>query len=492
MKNKWIRFLCLTLGLLCCLSAFAACSGGKTPEDTEAESGTKEEVSSDEKSLYDENGYEYDSIDRDLSGKTLHILMDASSEGDVWPSASTNGVNDLYDKSFVRKEALLERLDCSVKITTAPGESTGVTKYLSVAEQADTYNFDLMCAFSLTPAVIAQRGLLVNVLNLEYPELEKPWWPDMLDDWKYDGSLYFLANNSSFRVIYAMETVLANRQMIEDNGLASLEEVVIDGGWTLEVMQEYTATVSDSVDGTYGLVVDDFSRMDMFLYGGANYLTGKGDDGKVRLSLFDQSSKEKVTTLISTMSNIFGTTGTILSNGGDLSVLKTAQAMFYGCGSLYTFVSQCGNDTSYMALPAPKTDSSQDRYYVVPNNSYDTWCIPKSAQNAEDSGLFLEALASSDYRDFAPYLFENKLKLHYSSNENGSKIFDIIRQSVYVDFGRIYAQSLTVMETSFRDCFWSEGAFRIKDVYISRLDGRQGKIEGAFATLVAALNKYSK
>lgn len=491
MKNKAIGLVCCLLALLCCMTAFVSCGEAPGPVDPTPDASTTGDGSASD-DLYDENGYEKDTINRKLTGKTLHLLIDSSSEGDVWPSASTNGVNALYDMSFIRKQALLERLDCDVKVTVANGEYSGMTQYLQVAEQAGTYEFDLMCAFSLTPAVLAQRGLLVNVLNLQYPELEKPWWPEMLESWKHGDSLYFLANNSSFRVIYAMETVLANRQMIRDNELDSLEQIVIDGDWTLEVMQTYAAMVSDVSNGTYGLVVDDHSRMDLFLYGAGNYMTAKDEDGITKLTMFDQASKEKVTGLISTLSNIFGTTGTVLANGGDLSILKTNAAMFYGCGSLYTFVSQCDVDTAYMPLPAPKASTDQDRYYVVPNNSYDTWCIPISAADPEDSGLFLEALASSDYREFAPYLFDAKLKLHYSSDVLGSKIFDIIRRSVYVDFGRVYAESLTVMESSFRDCFWSEGQFNIQDVYISRLDGRQSKIESAMVDLLAALKKYNK
>lgn len=475
-----------------------SCSKDSENEDDTSVSTNGESSVNADGVLVDENGYELDSIDRTLSGKTIRMLVDSSSKGDVWPEESTNGKYVTNDRTYLRNLQLVERLECNVEIVDGPGEWTGMTKFIQVAEQAQDYELDLICAYSLIPAVLAQRGLLVNLNNLKYPELEKPWWPEMLSSWENDGALYFVSSNSSYRVINAMECVLANRKMINEYKLDSIEDTVISGNWTLETMQEYVKAVDVNSETEYGLVVDDHSRMDMFLYGAGNYMTAKNTEGTTELVLFDENNVDKVTTLVNKLYAIFRYRGAILVDGkqngeSNKTILKNAQAMFYGVVGLYELADQVSDTNTYIAIPAPKYDDKQESYYTIPNNSYDVWCIPKSTADREDSALFLEAIASADYRDSAPYIFDVKFKLRYSSDEKGSQIFDIIRQSFYVDFGRVYANALGVMEAPFRSCFW-DGSQMIIDEngYSSTLEKKTNTYKSNMKTVLAALTKYAE
>ena len=113
--------------------------------------------------------------------------------------------------------------------------------------------------------------------------------------------------------------------------------------------------------------------------------------------------------------------------------------------------------STYMPLPTPMYDGDQERYYTTPHNSYDVWSIPTTASEKEDSALVIEAIASSDYRDMAPFFYEDKLKMCYADDITGVKIFDIIRESTNVDFGRITSSSMGIMEEAFRKCFYLQG-----------------------------------
>lgn len=498
MKKNLLKCLCLLLCICTILPLAVSCKKGDEGGDDGSSVTTKSESSvNDDGVLVDENGYELDSIDRTLTGKTIRMLVDSSSKGDVWPEESTNGKYVTNDRTYLRNLALMERLECNVEIVDGPGEWSGMTNFIQIAEQAQDYELDLICAYSLVPAVLAQRGLLVNLNNLQYPEFEKPWWPNMLESWENDGALYFVSSNSSYRVINAMECVLANRRMIDNYKLDSIEDTVISGKWTLEVMQNYVKAVDINSEDEFGLVVDDHSRMDMFLYGAGNYMTEKDSNGVTQLVLFDESNVDKVTTLVDKLYAIFRQNGTMLVDGRrngetDKKILKNAQAMFYGVVGLFELADQVSDTSTYIAIPAPKYDGEQENYYTIPNNSYDVWSIPKSTADREDSALFLEAMASADYRDSAPYIFDVKFKLRYSNDEKGSQIFDIIRNSFYVDFGRVYANALGVMEAPFRDCFWNGSLVLDNNSYASSLENKTTVYKSNMKTVLAALTKYAE
>lgn len=498
MKHRtWVRLLCLAIGLLSCLSFLAACSGTTKPGSettaaaTQDPSSGEESTTGEDESLYDENGYMKDSIESTLGGRDIHLLIDTSSNAKIWPTEAPDEKADaLGYQAYYRGVALEERMDCTVKVSTAPGEWGKIADYITAAEKAGENGYDLMCSFSLTPAPMASQGLLANMMNLQYPELEKPWWPESLQDLVYDGSLYFVYNNSSARVIGAMEAVLANRTMIASYGLDSLEDIVIKGDWTLDVMQTYAANVTENLDGgsqIYGLFVDDNSRMDLLLYGAGNYTTAKNDEGKIIYTYFDNAEVEKVSNLVDKLIAIFGNTGAV-GGDGSRAILTEGRAMFYVIDGLMTFTNKLDTDTTYMPLPAPKYDTNQTRYYGVPNNSYDVWSIPAAASNKEQSGLFLEALSSSDYRTIAPYFYENRLKFRYSSSGKGMQIFDLIRGAVYADFGRLCSKAIGVPESPYRNCF--PNSKTPYNNYVTAIAEKKSKFETNLALLLENLSKY--
>ena len=105
-------------------------------------------------------------------------------------------------------------------------------------------------------------------------------------------------------------------------------------------------------------------------------------------------------------------------------------------------IARLPDDSSYAPIPLPKYNQEDTRYYSCQTNAYDVWCIPKATAKAEEAGIIVEAIASSDYRSIFPKFYESKLKLKYSDDLVGYQIFDIIRDSIITDFGRLEQLSL--------------------------------------------------
>lgn len=493
MKKKTLKLICLVLCLCSVLAILAACkdNGTKDPESTPSDT----QPSGDEDGYeYDENGYVKDTINRTLVDTDIRILMDSSSKNDVMPDEA-DATNDVVAmQSYYRRLELEARLGCTTEIITAPGEYKGMTDFIQAAEKAGDSGIDLICAFSLVPPQLAKRGLLTNLNNLQYPELDMPWWPESIQEWQHNGALYYVSNNSSNRVVRAQEVVFADTKMINNKGLDPLEEIVLDGKWTLDLMLTYAKYVTTDMDAApeervYGLAIDDQSRADQFFYGAGLEMTKLNADGEVELTLDDTAVIQKTISVIDKLGTIASYSEFFVDTNNESKLMADNRTMFMaGYMNMITLID---NQSGYIPLPTPKYDEEQKEYYTTPHNSYDVWCIPVSCKNKEDAGVVIEAIASSDYRDLAPFFYEEKLKLRYSEDANGAEIFDLIRNATHVGFGRINSESIDILETHFRRCFYRGGAQTfVSDYATSMNENQKNTYKIKFKTLLISLEKY--
>ena len=57
-------------------------------------------------------------------------------------------------------------------------------------------------------------------------------------------------------------------------------------------------------------------------------------------------------------------------------------------------------------------------------------------------GAMLECMASEAYRQVTPAVFETAMKLKYSSGDNDAMMYDLIRNGISFDTGRIFCEPL--------------------------------------------------
>ena len=165
--------------------------------------------------------------------------------------------------------------------------------------------------------------------------------------------------------------------------------------------------------------------------------------------------------------------------------MKTGRSVFTVAG--LASIQQLPDNSTYAPIPLPKYNPKDTRYYTCQTNAYDIWCIPKTTARAEDAGIIAEAVASSDYRSIFPKFYEDKLKLRYADDVIGYQIFDIIRDSIITDFGRLEQLSLNNcgIEGIWRQVFTPSSEYYGN--FMSRYDSMNGD-----GQLEIALNKLLK
>ena len=103
-------------------------------------------------------------------------------------------------------------------------------------------------------------------------------------------------------------------------------------------------------------------------------------------------------------------------------------------------------DTSvtYGVLPIPKYDEAQEHYLSSLEFGYTMYgaSIVTSDDERNVISAMIECMASESYRQVIPAVFETTMKLKYSSGENDSRMYDIIRSGISFDLGRLFAEPL--------------------------------------------------
>lgn len=454
-RNKFMRMLAL---LLTCLIVISIAACGKAADDektttsaTSVTSGSGETTTEPlTPSNVDKNGYQLDDIpEQNHGGRTVTVLVYKQAQNYILPTEDNAG-DLIHNTVYMRNVAVEERLGIKFDSIGENAARVDQTSFIAKATLAGE-NYDLIASYSLWPQVLAVQGYLTNLKEQVYPNLEQPWWCESVKEWEQNGKLYFATSNASVMFIREAEAIFANTQMLNNYHAPDLTQLVLEGKWTLEKLGEISALFrtdlnADGVNIPYGIVVDDQSRLDMFYYGAGLNAARNDENGKAHVCIADE--QEKLVNFVDKMINLFHQKESMIASN-DQSTMLNAQTAFMCCCLFH--VTRMDDTSIYTALPVPKYDEEQESYRTVDTNGFDVWCVPLAAKDPALSATVMEAVASEDFRSVAPYFYEQYLKLRYSNNDIGMEIYDIIRNSVYIDFGRISAVNLGVTENVFRN-----------------------------------------
>jgi hypothetical protein len=93
-------------------------------------------------------------------------------------------------------------------------------------------------------------------------------------------------------------------------------------------------------------------------------------------------------------------------------------------------------------LPVPKYTAEQDDYYTCMAFPFTTYVLSTASTHSEAAAATLELMAAKSYSNITPALFEEAMKIRYADQSEDSHMFDVIRESVVIDLGRLLSSQL--------------------------------------------------
>ena len=478
-KQSLAKILVIVLVLCAICAPLASCGGSKTPDQqttTENADATKEEVTTSNVDEYGRTIVECDVVTQKLNfdAQPVTILATEDRKFETYDEDGIAGdtMNEaLYSRNMFVENAVNVELDFRYCAYTSQNRTMMQKIRNSTTGAEDPYDIVLPHAYYSTPLVAENR--CSNLLSVPYLDFDKPWWNStMNEEMSLNNQLYIGIGDFSLSSIRNTFCMFYNKTILRDfNRSLDIYEVVEDGDWTVEsfksiVKDIYTdrdETPGQSAGDLFGFVTSDHAfNADAFLAGFNVKVTNRTEDDKVMIGFGDSLS----ITAFDVTRELYHLDETFLcGHNGYLDVRKMfseGQAAFVA--EMFCMTDTIGKEmTGYGIIPVPKLNDDQDDYKSTSQEGFSALIIPANIAGDEldRTTATLEALCYASYNRIVPLYFEKILKLRYSPEVEDSRMFDLILNSRYYNFGFVYSNSIS-------NILWTWRTNTVTDVNMAR------------------------
>jgi len=479
-----------TLLLIAMLTSLTACSGS-TPEtsatdQTPSVQETETQETEPEKLMPDIPDTTYDGqelrfLSRLVDNPVVRFYSEVASE-------EMTG-EPMNDATYERTQRMIETYDITFVNDTLAMDAIGSTytnSYLA-AEQ----NWDVIIPGFGYAINLMKDGYTADFHDVEYIDIEKPWWDTAVaKSMEIGGGLYGAVGSINTWTDSHTYGVTFNKELALDYEVDPYEMVRSDI-WTLDNFYSIAEKVTADLDGNGTWDHNDRYGISGTTYGFNLHMIASGvfaiqndETGYPQLNITDRfyTVAEKVCSIMTggnymKASDLIGKVDDIWTEGlrGNF---RSGNALFLvnGMEELIIFRDL---DTDIGLLPLPKYDETQDRYYH-PFSTY--WAsimvIPKNSETTAFTGHMLEALNADAYYSTSVTYYDVLLAGKSMRDPDSVEMLNIIRSSRTMDAELVY--NFIGLSGIYED-MQSKKSF---DILASSIASKQQQAEKAIADLI--------
>lgn len=387
----------------------------------------------------------------DYKDETVTILIWKSSENEFYCESD---VGETIDSAiFNRNIEVQSRMNIELKFEEIPGNSANADSYIAKV-QANVLGgdkaFDIMAGYARNAMSCAINGYMLDIYENDNIDLDAPWYRHaVINACSIGNKIFTVAGDISHSSIARISGVFFNADMIKEYSLDDPYDLVLGNEWVMTKFIEMNQNLYTDLNSngtrdkgdSFGLICDNI-MLDCAQYaGGVKFISKDADNNPV---LSEDLKGEKIIQLIDLWINAIAASGMNVDND-DTSVWVDGKTVFYLYPLAYVRNEKWKTlDYTYGFVPQPKFDTAQENYITSLTNYFSLWGIPAVVKNEDMSAQLIECMSSEGYHYITPAVFETAYKYKYTNDETSrqSRIFDILRENIYCDFGKICAASL--------------------------------------------------
>ncbi|MCL1794239.1 MAG: hypothetical protein FWG34_10240 [Oscillospiraceae bacterium] len=391
--------------------------------------------------------------DKDFGGHEFTFLGNSTAYNPYWYS------KDLYveeetgdaiqDAVYYRNRAIEEKYNIKITAALSGSQYNDAKKSINSADGTyDVFSVPLQGA----TAQLAQDGSLLDLKNIPYIDLGKPWWDQRANEQLSIGhKLMFTISDLLIIDKDALFIFLFNKDVIQDQGLENPYKLVKEGKWTIDQMWDMAKDMPKDIDGDGKMTGEDSYRLLTAAHtihgnvvSSGHFVITKDSGDMPVLNIADPvilASYEKWIEIINNRDNTWVAQDWASKHADiwmyQLDVLSEKRGLWLYAGmdrvtTLRTY------DFNFGILPNPKNDESQKDYY----NHVHAWCttaisVPTTAE-PERTGIILEALTAESYYTLRPTYYEISLKTKFLRDNESEEMLDLIFDTRCYDLGHVY------------------------------------------------------
>jgi hypothetical protein len=299
------------------------------------------------------------------------------------------------------------------------------------------------------------------------------------------GKLYYAFGDHNLSTYDSVNILLFNKSMSEDLDLPNHYQTILEGAWTLDLMQQNMMLATNdtngdgkwTVDDTYGITSHSKQVLPCFwISAGLRCIEKDTDD----VPYFALPGNEKFENLYERVLSMMHNDHLLFMS--DSFPDYANNTLFIAGGALYNIVRVAflhfyrDMDIDYGIIPYPKYDSAQETYCSRTEGAY-IHIYPTTLSQYELAGAVTEAMACASLNEVIPVYYDVVLKSKYTRDENSTAMLDLIYGNRFYDLGD------TIFCGDIRDGVF-QGKFKSNDTNL------QSTLKSLTKIADRAINKY--
>lgn len=482
MNKSTIRFLTAILALSLTFGIGTSC-GGDAPVSGDTTTTVATETA-------DPNAPDIPD-DLNFGDKTVNIFnFDSGSWNNQLVAESQNG-EVLNDAIYAAQIAVEERLNVTLSEYRGEGDWSGAFSEAQKILAAGDDAYHIYFQVDRNALIMAQEGYLEPLQNMPYVDLDREYWAQSVNhDLSIAGNLYFSYGDFNLTGYECVNALLVNKSMITDFGLGNHYDMVLDGSWTLDVMNNNMLTVAQDLNGDnkyddqdrYGITSHNKQVLPNFWIAAGLRSIEKNDEdlpvfalpgNEAFAVLYDRILSMMYDNPVYFNSKVYPdyANNTLFINGQSLyNIVRIAFMRFYR-----------DMDYDYAIIPYPKADKAQTDYY----SRFEGGAVnftPKLCVDKELAGAVMEQMAYEYQKTVIPAYYDVVLKNKYTRDEKSVEMLDIIYENRICDLGD------TIWSNAIRDGVFA-GKFDRNDRNLqSTISSMTPKVENTISQAIEAFS----
>ncbi len=354
-----------------------------------------------------------------------------------------DATGDVLDEACVLRNVMAqEKFNITITEETQPYTEIAAYAQTLIQSGEDVYDAMYIGCQELTPLV--SESMFVDLLEVPELNIDKIWWDQPLVKRNIVADrLFYATSDLSLMAFEGVWAMYFSEGMMNELGLDFPYQLVMDGKWTQERLNEYTKEAANlngdqsftyDVNGaaTYGEVT--MTGVERYrLYGFNTEYVARDENDRYQ---FTAHKDDRFKTCWETIISYFGAgdgrfmygNSTDLAEDGYFQVFIDDRALFLsaelkGCTMLREW------EGTFGLIPQPKFNEEQESYESTVFINVLSFCIPTTNTELSRTGIIVDYLTYESYVNLLPRYYDIHVGLKALSRDESKQSLEIIRNT---------------------------------------------------------------